>query len=77
VGTRNIVFLADPNGYFTPRTVTLGAKAQGYYEVLQGLAAGEDVVTSANFLVDSESKLNAVLNQMGEPNQPSGGHHHD
>jgi hypothetical protein len=76
-GTRNIVFLADPDGYFTPRTVTLGAKAQGYYEVLQGLAANEEVVTSANFLVDSESKLNAVLNQMGEPNQPSGDHQHD
>jgi multidrug efflux pump subunit AcrA (membrane-fusion protein) len=76
-GTRNIVFIADPNGYFTPRTVTLGAKAQGYYEVLQGLTAGEEVVTSGNFLVDSESKLNAVLNQMGEPNQPAGGHHHD
>ena len=60
--------MADPNGYFTPKTVTLGAKAQGYYEVLQGLAANEEVVTSANFLVDSESKLNAVLNQMGEPN---------
>ena len=41
---------------------------------MQGLAADEEVVTSANFLVDSESKLNAVLNQMGEPNQPSGGH---
>ncbi len=76
-GTRNIVFLADPDGYFTPKTVTLGAKAQGYYEVLQGLAANEEVVTSANFLVDSESKLNAVLNQMGEPNQPSGGQQHD
>jgi hypothetical protein len=76
-GTRNIVFLADANGYFTPKTVTLGTKAQGYYEVLQGLAANEEVVTSGNFLVDSESKLNAVLNQMGEPNQPSGGHQHD
>ncbi len=76
-GTRNIVFLADADGYFTPKTVTLGAKAQGYYEVLQGLAANEEVVTSANFLVDSESKLNAVLNQMGEPNAPSGEHQHD
>jgi len=76
-GTRNIVFLADAGGYFTPRTVTLGAKAQGYYEVLQGLAANEEVVTSANFLVDSESKLNAVLNQMGEPNLPGGGRQHD
>jgi Cu(I)/Ag(I) efflux system membrane fusion protein len=68
-GTRNIVFLADPNGYFEPRTVVLGTKAQGYYEVLRGLAEKEEVVTSGNFLVDSESKLNAVLNQMGEPNQ--------
>jgi len=71
-GTRNIVYIADPDGYFTPRTVTLGAKAEGYYEVLQGLSANEEVVTSANFLVDSESRLNAVLNQMGEPNQPGG-----
>lgn len=73
-GTRDIVFAADADGYFTPKTVKLGAKAQGYYEVLQGLAANEEVVTSGNFLVDSESKLNAVLNQMGEPNT-SGGHH--
>jgi multidrug efflux pump subunit AcrA (membrane-fusion protein) len=74
-GARDIVFVADANGYFTPKTVKLGTKAQGYYEVLQGLAANEEVVTSGNFLVDSESKLNAVLSQMGEPNQPSGGHH--
>jgi Cu(I)/Ag(I) efflux system membrane fusion protein len=67
-GTRDIVFLADADGYFTPKTVTLGAKAQGYYEVLRGLTAGQEVVTSGNFLVDSESKLNAVLNQMEEPN---------
>jgi membrane fusion protein, copper/silver efflux system len=69
-GTRNLVFVADPNGYFTPKTVKLGAKAQGYYEVLEGVAANDEVVTSANFLVDSESKLNAVLNQMGEPKGP-------
>ncbi len=74
-GTRDIVFAVDAKGYFTPKTVKLGAKAQGYYEVLQGLRANEDVVTSGNFLVDSESKLNAVLSQMGEPNQPSGGPH--
>jgi len=76
-GTRNIVFIADPDGYFTPRTVVLGTKAQGYYEVLQGLSANETVVTSGNFLVDSESKLNAVLNQMGETNPQNGGHQHD
>jgi len=75
-GTRDIVYVADPNGYFEPRTVKLGAKAQGYYEVLEGLTEGEQVVTSANFLVDSESKLNAVLDRMGEPNQPGAGHQH-
>jgi Cu(I)/Ag(I) efflux system membrane fusion protein len=77
-GTRDIAFVVDPNGYFQSKTVKLGAKAQGYYEVLEGLAANEEVVTSANFLVDSESKLNAVLSQTTEPNQPPsqphGGH---
>jgi hypothetical protein len=68
-GTRNIVFIAKPDGYFEPRDVKIGHKAQGYYEVLEGLAGGEEIVTSGNFLIDSESKLSAVLNQMGEPNQ--------
>jgi Cu(I)/Ag(I) efflux system membrane fusion protein len=68
-GTKNIVFIAKPDGYFEPRTVRLGPKAQGYYEVLAGLAENEEVVTSGNFLIDSESKLNAALSQMTEPNQ--------
>jgi len=68
-GTRDIVFVANPNGYFESRAVTLGAKAQGYYEILRGISANEEVVTSGNFLIDSESKLNAVLNRTTEPNQ--------
>jgi membrane fusion protein, copper/silver efflux system len=68
-GTRKIVYIADPNGYFEPREVKLGPKVQGYYEVLQGLNENEIVVTSGNFLVDSESKLNTVLTQMSQPNQ--------
>ena len=68
-GTRDIVFVADAKGHFESRAVVLGTKAQGYYEVLRGLAENEDVVTSGNFLIDSESKLNAVLNQAAEPNQ--------
>ncbi len=67
-GTRKIVFVADANGYFEPREVTLGSKAEGYYEILRGLSEGEEVVTSGNFLVDSESKLNAVLSQMADAN---------
>jgi membrane fusion protein, copper/silver efflux system len=68
-GTRDIVFIAKPKGYFEPRVVKLGQKAQGYYEVLQGLAENEEVATSGNFLIDSESKLNTVLNKTAEPNK--------
>jgi Cu(I)/Ag(I) efflux system membrane fusion protein len=68
-GTRDIVFVADANGYFEPRTVTLGLKAQNYYEVFRGLTEGEEVVTSGNFLINSESQLNAALSQMTEPNK--------
>jgi membrane fusion protein, copper/silver efflux system len=68
-GTRDIVFVAETNGHFEPRVVTLGSKAQGYYEVLRGLSENEEVVTSGNFLIDSESKLNAVLNKAAEPNK--------
>jgi hypothetical protein len=68
-GTRDIVFVARPNGYFESRVVKLGTKADGFYGVLEGLSENEEVVTSGNFLIDSESKLNAVLSQMAEPNQ--------
>jgi multidrug efflux pump subunit AcrA (membrane-fusion protein) len=68
-GTRDIVFVAKSDGYFEPRVVMLGSKAQGYYEVLQGLSENEEVATSGNFLIDSESKLNAVLNKTAEPNK--------
>ena len=43
------------------RKVELGAKADGYYEVLRGLKEGENVVTRANFLIDSESKIQAAV----------------
>ncbi|MFA6186446.1 MAG: efflux RND transporter periplasmic adaptor subunit [Phycisphaerae bacterium] len=68
-GTRKIVYITDPNGYFEARDVKLGPKAQGYYEVLDGLAENQTVVTSGNFLIDSESKLNAVLTQGQEANK--------
>jgi len=60
-GTRDLVFVADSNGHFETRPITLGLRAGNYYVVLDGLAAGETVVTSGNFLVDSESKLNAII----------------
>ena len=60
-GERQIVFVARGDGLFEPRTVTTGVKVRGYYEIKSGLAAGEQVVTGANFLLDSESKLKAAL----------------
>ncbi|MGA2069738.1 MAG: efflux RND transporter periplasmic adaptor subunit [Sedimentisphaerales bacterium] len=68
-GIRNIVFVVKSEGHFEPRAVTLGSKAQGYYEVLKGLTENEEVVTSGNFLIDSESKLNAGFNKAAEPNK--------
>ena len=63
-GTRSIVFVAKGGGQFEPREVKPGAKIDSYYQILEGLAAGEDVVTQANFLVDSESRLKAALTGM-------------
>ncbi|MFA7329119.1 MAG: efflux RND transporter periplasmic adaptor subunit [Candidatus Ratteibacteria bacterium] len=62
-GERNVVFLATPDGYFQSRDVTLGNKAEGYYEVLSGLKEGDAVVSSGNFFVDSESRLKSAVNR--------------
>lgn len=64
-GERNIVFVATGEGYFDPREVKVGNKATGYWEVLSGLKEGEKVVRSANFLIDSESRLKAALEGFG------------
>lgn len=58
-GLRKIVYLVKEGDMLESREVTLGQKAQGYFEVLDGLKEGDVVVTSGNFLVDSESKLKA------------------
>ncbi len=60
-GTRKIVFVDRGDGYLEARDVHLGATADGYFEALHGVKDGERVVTSANFLVDSESKLKSAL----------------
>jgi hypothetical protein len=60
-GAHRIVFVVSGEGTFVPRAVQLGRDAQGYYEVLDGLAEGDEVVTSANFLIDSESRFRAAL----------------
>lgn len=64
-GTRTLVFVVRGEGLFEPRVVKLGPKVGSYYEVADGLSDGERVVTSGNFLIDSESKLMAATNMMG------------
>ncbi len=64
-GERKIVFIAMGDGYFEPREVKVGRKAEGYYEVLDGVKEGERAVRSATFLIDSESRLKAALGAFG------------
>ena len=66
-GTRDIVFIDHGNGYLAPRDVTLGPRAGDFYSVLKGLKPGEKIVTSANFLIDSESQLQAALGSFAPP----------
>ena len=63
-GERNVVIVDLGEGRFLPREVRIGVQAEGVYEVLEGLREGEAIVTSAQFLIDSESNLKAALKTM-------------
>jgi Cu(I)/Ag(I) efflux system membrane fusion protein len=64
-GEHNTVFLANPDGSFAPREVRLGVRSQGnLYQVLDGLDGGEQVVTSGQFMLDSESQLRDAIQKM-------------
>ena len=65
-GSRQAVLVDKGEGRFEPREVKLGRRGGGYVEVRHGLADGEAVVTSANFLIDAESNLKAALKGFGE-----------
>lgn len=60
-GARQVVIVARGGGRFEPRAVHIGAHGDGYVQVLDGLKPGEQVVVSANFLIDAESNLRAAL----------------
>ena len=62
-GMKNIVIISLGDGKFKPQEVELGGYADGYYQVLSGLSEGNTIVTSAQFLIDSESNLKAVISQ--------------
>ena len=76
-GTEQVVFVALEGGYFESRKVQLGDRVDNQVIVLGGLKTGEKIVTSGNFLIDSESTLKSALSGMGMPgmdhSKPSGG----
>ena len=60
-GERYIVFVAKGDGVFEPREIVPGVRVRNLWEVGSGLEEGETIVTGANFLLDSESKLKAAI----------------
>jgi Cu(I)/Ag(I) efflux system membrane fusion protein len=87
-GAKNQVFVVRGAGKFEPRLITTGLLSNNEIEVLDGLKEGEEVVTSAQFLIDSESKLREATAKMMEPSTPQqpepnrlimeqGAHQHD
>jgi Cu(I)/Ag(I) efflux system membrane fusion protein len=69
-GTRQVVLVAMGEGRFEPRPVKLGVRGDGYVEVREGVSKGEEVVTSATFLIDAESNLRAALQAFTQPEAP-------
>ena len=63
-GVRQVVLIALDEGRFRPQPVRLGERGTEHVEVLEGVEAGDRVVTSANFLIDSESQLKAALSNL-------------
>src|SRR5699024_7019999 len=73
-GERNIVFVAKGEGAFEPREVTLGMEGgprNNDIEILEGVQPGEEIVTSAQFLFDSESRLQEAIQKMLQQKQDS------
>jgi RND family efflux transporter MFP subunit len=66
-GSRNLVFVNKGEGNFEPREVELGSRTEDDVVVLKGLKPGESLVTSANFLIDSETQLQAAAGAFVPP----------
>jgi Cu(I)/Ag(I) efflux system membrane fusion protein len=60
-GDAQYVFVAQAHGHFEPRAVQIGAREGEDVQIVKGVAEGEEVVTTANFLIDSESRLRAAV----------------
>jgi Cu(I)/Ag(I) efflux system membrane fusion protein len=69
-GTRQLVLISKGEGRFEPRVIKTGRHGDRYVEVLEGLKEGEEVVTTATFLIDAESNLRAALKGFSEQESP-------
>jgi hypothetical protein len=72
-GTRQLVFLNHGNGSLKPKEITVGPRVGDDFVVLKGLVARQSIVTSANFLIDSESQLEAAAGAFTPPPPGAGG----
>ena len=63
-GDRDLVIVALGDGRFAPREVVLGPRGEGFIQVLEGLEDSDEVVTSSQFLIDSESNLREAIQKM-------------
>jgi Cu(I)/Ag(I) efflux system membrane fusion protein len=72
-GERNVVIVALGDGRFAPREVRLGPQGDGFVQVLDGLSDGDEIVTSAQFLIDSESNLREAIQKMIATKRVGGG----
>jgi Cu(I)/Ag(I) efflux system membrane fusion protein/cobalt-zinc-cadmium efflux system membrane fusion protein len=66
-GTRQIAFVDHGDGHFEPREIEVGGRAGDDFVLTKGLKAGERIITSANFLMDSESQLQAAMGSFAPP----------
>jgi RND family efflux transporter MFP subunit len=72
-GERDVVVVALGDGRFAPREVVLGPRSAGVIQVIDGLSDGDEVVTSAQFLIDSESNLREAINKLMSAHDHGGG----
>jgi Cu(I)/Ag(I) efflux system membrane fusion protein/cobalt-zinc-cadmium efflux system membrane fusion protein len=72
-GSRQIAFVDHGNGYLEPRQIETGSHIGDNFVVLKGVRAGERIVASANFLIDSEAQLQAAIGQFAPPPPGAGG----
>jgi Cu(I)/Ag(I) efflux system membrane fusion protein len=68
-GTQQIILVSKGDGRFEPRSVKLGRRGEGYVEIVEGLGQGEEIVTTATFLIDAESNLQTALKTFSEQEQ--------